>query len=97
MHTMIRRTVLMAALLCAAAVWSQPARAQGAAEAERALQKAIQKEMVDGDLRTVPGESWSSRNHFLLQPELVSGRNEDALLRGGPGLPVVARGELPAQ
>jgi Tol biopolymer transport system component len=39
------------AVLGAGAFWHFPARAQGAPEAERLLQKAIQKETVDGDLK----------------------------------------------
>jgi Tol biopolymer transport system component len=42
--------VVLLAVLGAGAFWHFPARAQGAPEAERLLQKAIQKETVDGDL-----------------------------------------------
>jgi Tol biopolymer transport system component len=42
--------VVLLAVLSAGAFWHFPARAQGAPEAERLLQKAIQKETVDGDL-----------------------------------------------
>jgi len=50
MRTIILRSVVLLAVLGAGAFWHFPARAQGAPEAERLLQKAIQKETVDGDL-----------------------------------------------
>jgi len=50
MRTAILRSVVLLAVLGAGASWQFPARAQGAPEAERLLQKAIQKEAVDGDL-----------------------------------------------
>jgi Tol biopolymer transport system component len=43
--------VVLLAVLGAGAFWHFPARAQGTPEAERLLQKAIQKETVDGDLK----------------------------------------------
>jgi len=51
MRTVILRSVVLLAVLGAGAFWHFPARAQGAPEAERLLQKAIQKETVDGDLK----------------------------------------------
>ena len=50
MRTVILRSVVLLAVLGAGAFWHFPARAQGPPEAERLLQKAIQKETVDGDL-----------------------------------------------
>jgi len=51
MRTVILRSVVLLAVLGAGAFWHFPARAQGTPEAERLLQKAIQKETVDGDLK----------------------------------------------
>ena len=50
MHTKIRSTAFLVVVLGAMAFLPLPTCGQSAAEAERMLQKAIQKEMVDGDL-----------------------------------------------
>jgi Tol biopolymer transport system component len=51
MHTVIRTTILLMVLLAAGGSWHLKNYAQGVTEAERLLQKALQKETVDGDLK----------------------------------------------